>query len=308
MDQGRIERSAWIPASRERVWQAIADPEQLAQWLLPPMLGAQMRRDAGDTLYVCMGPMEIPVAIVEALDAPRQLTSCSLPERQLRTTYTLDDENGGTRVVVALHGFEALPADTRQDRVEPTLAGWERGLANLQAHVAGEQLPYPEGYVAAMFGYRRVTPRVYAIERSIWIAAPPARVWRAITDPEQIAQWFSPGTSWDMTKLAVGGRLFVRDAESGAELYPQEITLLDEPHQLALRSIVDPPETPKLSLYTLREEAAGTRLTITHSGYELDPEGAREPAMEQNAFGFGMMLGNIKAVVEGLPLPTPGGF
>ena len=140
------------------------------------------------------------------------------------------------------------------------------------------------------------------------IAAPPARVWRAITDPEQIAQWFSPGTSWDMTKLAVGGRLFVRDAESGAELYPQEITLLDEPHQLALRSIVDPPETPKLSLYTLREEAAGTRLTITHSGYELDPEGAREPAMEQNAFGFGMMLGNIKAVVEGLPLPTPGGF
>ena len=130
-----------------------------------------MRRDAGDTLYVCMGPMEIPVAIVEALDAPRQLTSCSLPERQLRTTYTLDDENGGTRIVVALHGFEALPADTRQDRVEPTLAGWERGLANLQAHVAGEQLPYPEGYVAAMFGYRRVTPRVYAIERSIWIAA-----------------------------------------------------------------------------------------------------------------------------------------
>ncbi len=308
MDQGRIKRSTWIAAPRERVWQAISDPEQVAQWLLPPMLGAQLKRDASATLYVCMGPMEIPISIVEALDPPRQLTSCSLPERQLRTTFTLDEENDGTRVVVALDGFESLPADARQDRVEPTLAGWQRGLANLQAYIAGAELPHPEGYVAAMFGYRRVTPRVYAVERSIWIAAPPARVWRAVTDPEQITQWFSPGTSWNMTELAIGGRLFVRDAETGAELYPQEITLLDEPHQLALRTIVAPPETPKHMLYSLRAEAAGTRLTITHSGYELDPEETREPAIEQNAFGFGMMLDNIKAVVEGQPLPYPGGF
>ena len=31
-----VERSIWIGAPRERVWQAVTDPEQLAQWLLPP--------------------------------------------------------------------------------------------------------------------------------------------------------------------------------------------------------------------------------------------------------------------------------
>jgi hypothetical protein len=30
--------------------------------------------------------------------------------------------------------------------------------------------------------------------------------------------------------------------------------------------------------------------------------------MEENAFGFGMMLSNIKALVEGAPLPMPQGF
>jgi len=30
--------------------------------------------------------------------------------------------------------------------------------------------------------------------------------------------------------------------------------------------------------------------------------------MEQNAFGFGMMLENVKAQIEGKSLPYPGGF
>ena len=34
------------------------------------------------------------------------------------------------------------------------------------------------------------------IERSIWIASPRERVWQAVTDPAQIAQWFAPGTSF----------------------------------------------------------------------------------------------------------------
>jgi hypothetical protein len=30
--------------------------------------------------------------------------------------------------------------------------------------------------------------------------------------------------------------------------------------------------------------------------------------MEQNAFGFGMMLENLRAFVDGQGLPVPGGF
>jgi uncharacterized protein YndB with AHSA1/START domain len=308
MDQLTVERSIWINAPRERVWQAITDPVHLAQWLLPPALGAQMKRDANDMISVCMGPMEIPIAILEALDPPRQVHSRSLPDRLIVTTYILDEENGGTRVTVTMTGFEALPADAREDRLAPSGAAWEKALANLKACVAGAELPFPQGYVAALSGYRREAKATFAVERSIWIAAPPERVWHAITDPAQIEQWFSPGTSWRLSALEVGGRLFVPNAETGAEMYTQVIERVDPPHRFVLRSVPEPPATVEVTVYTLQEEHGGTRLIITHSGYELVPEEMRWSAMEQNAFGFGMMLENAKAHIEGKNLPYPGGF
>ncbi|HWQ15589.1 MAG TPA: SRPBCC domain-containing protein, partial [Roseiflexaceae bacterium] len=72
MEQLTVERSIWIDAPRERVWQALTDPEQVARWLLPPELGAQMKRDADSTLLVCMGGTEIPIALLEAAEAPRR--------------------------------------------------------------------------------------------------------------------------------------------------------------------------------------------------------------------------------------------
>jgi uncharacterized protein YndB with AHSA1/START domain len=308
MDQLTVERSIWIDAPRERVWQAVTDPEHVAQWLLPPALGAHMKRDASGTFFVCMGEMEIPFAIQEAAKEPQQVTSRSLPDQLIATTYALEEENGGTRVTVTMTGFEALPADAREDRIKPSGAAWEKALANLNASVAGAELPFPQGYVAALFGYRREAQATFAVERSIWIAAPRERVWHAITDPAQIEKWFSPGTSWRLSALQVGGRLFVHNGETGAEMYIQVIQLVDPPHQLVTRSVPEPPETPHVTIYTLEEENDGTRLTLTYTGYELEPDDIRSINMEQNAFGFGMMLENVKAHSEGKSLPYPGGF
>jgi uncharacterized protein YndB with AHSA1/START domain len=308
MDQLTVERSIWIDAPREQVWQAITDPAHLAQWFLPPALGAQMKRDASGTFFVCMGPMEIPIAFQEAPKQPRQVTSRSLPDQLFATTYLLEEENGGTRVRVTMSGFEALPADVREDRMKPSGAAWEKALANLKAHVAGTELPFPQGYVAALFGFRREAKETFAVERSIWIAAPRERVWHAITDPAQVEKWFSPGTSWRLSALEVGGRLFVPNEETGAEMHTQVIERVDPPHRLVLRSAPEPPATVEVTTYMLQEEHGGTRLTITHSGYELVPEEMRWSAMEQNAFGFGMVLENVKAYLEGKSLPYPGGF
>ncbi|HYN89499.1 MAG TPA: SRPBCC domain-containing protein [Ardenticatenaceae bacterium] len=308
MAQVTVERSIWIAAPRERVWQAITDPAELAQWLLPPALGARMKRDEPGTLYVCMGDMEIPIAILEALDPPRRVTSRGLPDRLIVTTYTLEEENGGTRLTVTMAGFESLPADARQDRLAPSGTGWERALANLKAYVAGTELPFPEGYVAALFGYRREARQTFAVERSIWIDASRERVWRAIADPKRLQLWFSPATSWELSALEVGGRLYVHDAATDTDMYVQVIEHLDPPHQLVLRTEAEPPDTPYVTTYTLEEERGGTRLTVTHSGYELVPDESRWSNMEQNAFGFGMMLENVQAHVEGKSLPYPGGF
>jgi len=308
MEQLTVERSIWIAAPRERVWQAVTDPEHVAQWLLPPALGAQMKRDTTGTFFVCMGDMEIPITIQEAAKQPQQVTSRSLPDQLIATTYVLEEENGGTRVTVTMTGFEALPADAREDRMKPSGAAWEKALANLKASVAGAELPFPQGYVAALFGYRREAKATFAVERSIWIAAPRERVWHAITDPAQLEKWFSPGTPWRLSALEVGGRLFVPSPETGAELHIQVIELVDPPHRLVLQSVPEPPATVEVTVYTLQEEHGGTRLIVTHSGYELVPEEMRWSAMEQNAFGFGMMLENVKAHIEGKSLPYPGGF
>ena len=308
MEQRNVERGIWIDVPRERVWQAITDPAELAQWLLPPALGAQLRRDSNDTILLNMGGMEIPIAILEEVEPPRHVRSYGLPDHVISITYLLEEENDGTRVTVTMSGFEKLPVDARQDRVLPSGMAWEKALANLEAHVTGMSLPFPEGYVAALFGYRRETEKSFAVERSIWIAAPRERVWSAITDPTQLENWFSPGTSWTLTALEVGGRLFIPDPDTGDETNVQVIQLLDPPEHFVTHSLPESPGSSEVTAYLLQEERGGTRLTITNSGYELLPDDGRWSAMEQNAFGFGMMLENLRAYLESRDLPTPGGF
>jgi len=303
-----VERSIWIAAPRERVWQAITEPEQIAQWFMPPELGAQLKRGAGGKLSVVLGPMEVELVDLELADPPRRLTTRGLPDRLLATTYALEPEREGTRLSITMTGFEALPLDAGQERLAPSGRGWEKALANLKAYIEGAALPHPEGFVASVFGYRRQTPLRLAVERSVWLAAPRERVWSAITDPGEIEQWFSPGTHWRLSALAVGGKLSVVDAATGADTHTQVIEVLEPPRRLVTRSVVPPPEAPQVSTWTLEEEDGGTRLTLTHSGYEQEPEGTGADKMEQNAFGFGMMMENLRAYVGGGALPYPGGF
>jgi hypothetical protein len=61
-------------------------------------------------------------------------------------------------------------------------------------------------------------------------------------------------------------------------------------------------------MWRLAEENGGTRLTLIYSGYELMPEATRQQRMEENTFGFGMMLENLQAYIEGKVLPYPQGF
>jgi hypothetical protein len=58
----------------------------------------------------------------------------------------------------------------------------------------------------------------------------------------------------------------------------------------------------------LEDEKGGTRLTLVYSGYENLPEEERQASMDRDGMGFTLVLGNIQAVVEGKPLPQPGGF
>jgi len=308
MEKLTVERSIWIDVPRERVWQAVAEPEQFARWFLPAMPGVPMKRGADGRLSVYLGEMRVDVALFEVVDPPRQIISRSLPDQLIATAYTFDEEKGGTRVTVTMTGFEAMSEDGRWDRLQLSEAAWEKALENLKAYVGGVELPFPWAGVAALFGYWRKMPEKMAVERSIWMNAPRERVWRAITDPAQIEKWFSPGTQWRGTGLEVGGKLSVYNAETNTDMHVQVIEVVDPPYRLVTRSVPEPPEMPHVTDWTLAEENGGTRLTLTYTGYEHVPEPTRWQNMEENTFGFGMMLLNLKAVVEGDPLPFPGGF
>src|SRR5258706_502479 len=60
--------------------------------------------------------------------------------------------------------------------------------------------------------------------------------------------------------------------------------------------------------FRMGEERGGTPLPSAQPGYELGAVGTGHANREQNAFGFGMMMENLRALVEDHSLPYPGGF
>ncbi len=143
MEAISIQRSIWIRATRERVWQAVTDPTQVATWFAP---GAVMNQTEDGKISVRVGDMDIEVAVVEILDPPLQLTTRSLPDRLITTTYTLDEENGGTRFTVTESGLELLSEEQRQTRMSQNGRAWELALENLSAFIDGRELPSPQGF------------------------------------------------------------------------------------------------------------------------------------------------------------------
>jgi uncharacterized protein YndB with AHSA1/START domain len=301
-----------ITAPSASVWKALTDSDQMARWFLPASLGATLKIDDTGTLLVCMGGMEIPVAHLEQDEADRTVSLQGLPDQRLVARLSLVPDDVGsehsTQVNVVLSGADSMAAEPDEDRAAIALEAWRKGLANLAAAAENKALPYPEGYVAALLGYHRQSQRVVGVERSTWIAAPVERVWSAITDPAQIEGWFSPGTAWTLTDLAPGGRLFVRDPESGGELYLQVIERMEPLRLLVLRTEPDTEGKSEFTDYSLQPKGDGTRLTLTYHGLDKLPEATRHATMEQHAFGFGMVMENVRALLERKPLPYPGGF
>src|ERR1700722_19131730 len=87
------------------------------------------------------------------------------------------------------------------------------------------------------------------------LEAPPAKVWRALAEPEQRAAWLG-------------------EAESAA----CEVVEATPPERLVLRWTLDPP--PSLVTFEIEERDGGAHLTITHSPAEasvipLTPRPAR---------------------------------
>lgn len=136
---------------------------------------------------------------------------------------------------------------------------------------------------------------------SVEIAAPPERVFRALTDPEELIRWWgSPDTyrteEWT-ADLRVGGHWRARG--HGADGRPfsveGEFLQIDPPRQLVQTWAPDW-EGGFVTTITYRLEpiVGGTRLTLRHEGF-----GEHREACRSHGLGWERVLGWLGAYVSG---------
>jgi uncharacterized protein YndB with AHSA1/START domain len=146
------------------------------------------------------------------------------------------------------------------------------------------------------------------IEKKILLRAPRARVWQAIADHRQFAEWF--GAKFD-APFAPGAAM--RGVMTGTTVDPEiakmqrqyadapfEITIdRVEPervfsfrwHPFAVEKGVDYSHEPTtLITFTLEDVPGGTMVTVTESGFDRIPLARRAQAFTANEQGWGIVV------------------
>src|SRR6516165_10169616 len=144
------------------------------------------------------------------------------------------------------------------------------------------------------------------IEKTIELAAPIARVWRALTDHEEFGTWFRVKLE---TPFAAGATARGRITHPGYEhlAWHVHVTAMEAPRYFAFTwhpYAVDPKvdyttEPPTLVEFRLAEIPSGTRLTVTESGFSKIPLHRQAGAFRMHNEGWSIQVQNIKARVVG---------
>ena len=143
------------------------------------------------------------------------------------------------------------------------------------------------------------------IEKSIVLRAPRARVWRALTTPDEFGRWFGARLAGD---FAPGARVTGQITTPGHEHLTFEMVVEKvQPeglfsfrwHPYAFDPAVDYASEP-MTLVELRlaEVADGTQLSVTESGFDRIPPARRAEAFRMNEQGWAGQLQNIQGYVS----------
>src|SRR4051812_47832703 len=148
--QDTIERQLVIPVARQRVWDAITTPNQIAKWFSDTVAftlepgapivfhwsGYGNRRGRVETVE--------PTSRFAYRWIPTDETDESIPFDQVPSTlgeFSLEDTPDGTRVTVTESGFSRLPDDVREEMVRGNTEGWIRETTELLDYLVAESSP-----------------------------------------------------------------------------------------------------------------------------------------------------------------------
>ncbi|MES9538611.1 MULTISPECIES: SRPBCC domain-containing protein [unclassified Actinomadura] len=141
------------------------------------------------------------------------------------------------------------------------------------------------------------------------IRAPRAAVWRAWTDPSQLAQWWVPAPARcvvDRLEPRPGGAFVTRLSEDGSAFVPHMdacFLAVEEARRIVFTNAVDstwrpahPAPVPMTATITLDDHPDGTdyRLVVRHG----DPEARAHHHKLGFADGWGTVAGQLAAFTE----------
>jgi uncharacterized protein YndB with AHSA1/START domain len=125
---------------------------------------------------------------------------------------------------------------------------------------------------------------------------PVEKVWAALTDPAQLAQWLAPGEM----ELALGGRVYLAFTD-GDGVIDGRVTAI-APLRLLEFTWTDKGDDFGFVRWELVADDGGTRLILTHTV----PEAARAFGLPALA-GWHSLLDQLAALLDGQPPPVAPG-
>ncbi len=143
------------------------------------------------------------------------------------------------------------------------------------------------------------------IEKQIELKAPPAKVWRALTDYREFSEWFGvdlrapfvPGKT-TAGQITVPGYEHIRMEVDVQEMEPEKLFSYNW-HPYAIEPDVDYSKEPStLVEFRLEKIENGTLLTVTESGFSKLPAERRSEAFRMNDRGWSQQLKDIQSHVE----------
>ena len=149
------------------------------------------------------------------------------------------------------------------------------------------------------------TASLSRIDRSIDIDAPLGRVWRALTNADELSAWFQVQIEGD---IAPGIEVWMTSVHKGYEgqRFRVRFTEMVEPHRFAWEwhpGAVDPnvdySREPRTTVtFTLEPSERGTRLTVSESGFDAISLARRAKVYEDNSQGWPEVLVWLQQHVE----------
>ena len=156
-----------------------------------------------------------------------------------------------------------------------------------------------------------LTPNQDAVIAEIFIAAPPARVFQAISDPNQIPRWWGqdgmyhvvkstadirPGGKWRSDGKGADGTEFYVEGEYLEVEPPRRLVHTwfgsFHPKKTVVRWELEPQTVNSLHPSGPRKSGTGTLVKVTHSGFAGDVKSAKD-----HGEGWKRVLGWLEAFV-----------